>query len=290
MEDGPFARMRSRMHEIGVMQGRLVPQVNGRIQAFPWKHWQDEFFLAQTHGFQSIEFVFEAEQYQDNPIYTDTGTKEVRTLIERTGVIVSAVCADYFMDFPFFRVSAGAQSTSIRVLKQLIERAATVGAARVEIPCVDHAAISGEDDKQALLAAVSECLDSAERHRIQIAFETSLPPDEFREFLERFQHPLIRANYDTGNSASLGYEPSHEIPMLGNFIANIHIKDRLLHGTTVPLGSGNADFPVIFDALAKIDYQGPFILQTARDPHHVEAAVHYRDMVRSYLHSSFPTA
>jgi len=29
-------------NRIGFMQGRLSPQVNGKIQAFPWSHWQSE--------------------------------------------------------------------------------------------------------------------------------------------------------------------------------------------------------------------------------------------------------
>ena len=28
---------------IGFMQGRLSPLVDGKIQAFPWDHWQAEF-------------------------------------------------------------------------------------------------------------------------------------------------------------------------------------------------------------------------------------------------------
>jgi hexulose-6-phosphate isomerase len=94
---------------------------------------------------------------------------------------------------------------------------------------------------------------------------------------------LVRANFDSGNSASLGYDPVKELTTLGELIGNIHIKDRVLHGTTVPLGTGNADFPAIFSTLAAIGYRGPFILQTARDPDHVGVAVRYRDMVRSYL-------
>lgn len=275
------------MHEIGVMQGRLLPQIPGRIQAFPWDRWGDEFDLARSHGFQSIEFIFEADRFHENPLYTDAGVAEINALIDRTGVTVSAVCADYFMVHPFFRVPEGEQEESIRVLWQLIARAARVGAARVEIPCVDDAAILTEQDKRDLVRGVSACLPEAERHTLELVFETSLLPEPFRELLERFRHPLIKATYDTGNSASLGYDPARELTVLGGLVANIHIKDRLLHGSTVPLGAGHADFPAIFSTLARINYRGPFILQTARDPDDVGAAVRYRDQVRSYLHKYF---
>ncbi len=271
------------MHEIGFMQGRLVPQVNGRIQAFPAAHWRDEFRLAQEHGFASIEFIFEADDFQKNPLLSPEGRDEIRSLVERFRVPVSAICADYFMDRPFFRCSPAAREESQTMLRWLVDAAADIGAKRVEIPCVDHASIKTEEEKRQIQASVSAVLPLAEHHGIEIVFETSLAPAEFREFLERFSHPLIRANFDSGNSASLGFEPVQELTILGPLIGNIHIKDRLLGGTTVPLGTGHADFPAIFSTLAKVGYRGPFILQTARDPDHVGTAVRYRDQVRAYL-------
>ncbi len=271
------------MHEIGLMQGRLVPQVNRRIQAFPRDHWREEFMLAQQHAFASIEFIFETDDYSGNPLFTADGRGTVRDVIQHSHVPVSAICADYFMDHPFFRVSATEQHESGIILRLLLDAASEIGAQRVEIPCVDHAAIQTEEDKRQLHSCVSAMLPLAERRGIEIVFETSLPPVEFRDFLERFHHPLVRANYDSGNSASLGFDPVTELTTLKGLIGNIHIKDRLLHGTTVPLGTGNADFPAIFSTLAAIEYCGPFILQTARDLDHVGVAVRYRDMVRSYL-------
>jgi hexulose-6-phosphate isomerase len=275
------------MHEIGVMQGRLVPQIDGKIQAFPWGRWQDEFRLARRHGFQSIEFIFEAHRYRDNPLSTAGGQAEINDLIQETGVPVSAVCADYFMDRPFFRVPTHAQEESIEALRRLLQGASAVGARRVEIPCVDHASIRTETEKAQIIESVSKCLSDAERFRLEIVFETSLPPDAFREFLESFGHPLIRANYDSGNSASLGYDPACELRVLGSLVSNIHIKDRLLHGTTVPLGTGHADFHAVFRTLSEIRYAGPFILQCARDPDDVGVAVRYKDLVESYLKRYF---
>ena len=216
------------MHEIGLMQGRLVPQVNGRIQAFPKDHWREEFMLAQQHGFASIEFIFEADDYRENPLFTSDGRGAIRDVIEHSHVPVSAICADYFMDHPYIRVPASERDESSVILRLLIEAASEIGAQRVEIPCVDHAAIQTEEDKRQLHFCVSAMLPLAERRDIEMVFETSLPPEEFREFLERFHHPLIRANYDSGNSASLGFDPVMELSTLKGLIGNIHIKDRLL--------------------------------------------------------------
>ncbi|MFH1857765.1 MAG: sugar phosphate isomerase/epimerase, partial [Candidatus Omnitrophota bacterium] len=55
---------------IGIIQGRLSPPVKGRIQAFPKDTWEKEFSLSQICGFDAIEWIFECEAYQKNPIWT----------------------------------------------------------------------------------------------------------------------------------------------------------------------------------------------------------------------------
>ena len=66
---------------------------------------------------------------------------------------------------------------------------------------------------------------------------------------------------------------------------NVHVKDRVLGGTTVPLGTGSADFEAVFAALAQRNYQGNFILQTARaaDGNHADALRTYRNMTIDWL-------
>ena len=49
--------------------------------------------------------------------------------------------------------------------------------------------------------------------------------------------------------------------------------------------TGNADFPLVFSELAKIDYSGNYILQTSRSPDedHVGVIADYRDMVNNWI-------
>jgi hexulose-6-phosphate isomerase len=72
-------------------------------------------------------------------------------------------------------------------------------------------------------------------------------------------------NYDSGNSASLGYSVTEEFAAYGERIGSVHVKDRVRGGTTVPLGTGETDFESFFAALRRIEYGGDLILQVARD-------------------------
>ena len=44
---------------VGIMQGRLVPKVNGNYQAFPLENWAKEFEIAASIGLECIEFIFD---------------------------------------------------------------------------------------------------------------------------------------------------------------------------------------------------------------------------------------
>jgi hexulose-6-phosphate isomerase len=71
-------------------------------------------------------------------------------------------------------------------------------------------------------------------------------------------------NYDSGNSASLGYSPSAEFGAYGSRVGSVHIKDRVRGGGTVPLGTGDTDFDTLFSCLDDAAYEGDYVLQVAR--------------------------
>ena len=54
----------------------------------------------------------------------------------------------------------------------------------------------------------------------------------------------------------------------------------------MPLGSGNANIPAVIKALNEINYNGNYILQTARalNKDHVNVLCKYRDQILSILH------
>ncbi|MSR05457.1 MAG: sugar phosphate isomerase/epimerase [Gemmatimonadetes bacterium] len=277
------------MNQIGVMQGRLLPQIDGRIQAFPQADWSAEFPTARRIGFDAIEFIFEGDP-DKHPLLQVEGRDRIGRLVRETGVTVPSVCADFFMECPLFRGTAAQRAASVDVLRRLIQGAARVGVQRIEIPCVDGSALKTDQEKQDLVSALHLVMRDADEHGIGILLETDLPPGPFAALVRAADHPGVLVNYDTGNSAALGYDPEEEIRTLGALIGNIHIKDRIMGGTTVPLGQGNTDFPRVFRALHSIGYRGAFVLQTARDPDDVGVASRYLTQVRQWIgeHLSTP--
>jgi len=252
------------MTYVAVMQGRLVPPEGGRFQSFPRLRWRDEFALAAAAGLNAIEWIYDSFGEDMNPLASDAGIDEMRQLSITSGVVVRSLCADYFMDRPFLRASVAERTGLTRKMEWLLSRCGLIGITRVVVPFVDHSRIESEQECKDVVAIISELIASAKVNQVELHLETALAPRSFAALLDRCTDSLVRVNYDTGNSASLGYSVGEEFAAYGHRIGSVHIKDRVLGGGTVPLGIGNADFKSVFNGLTMLGYQGDYVLQVAR--------------------------
>jgi L-ribulose-5-phosphate 3-epimerase len=269
---------------LGVMQGRLSAPINNQIQAFPENGWQDEFRLCRMLGLQCIEWIYEYGGHESNPLMSDAGIDDMMKLEKMFSVDIGSVVADYFMVQRLFGNDQVMIKNAIDNLYALIDQCKKSSIAIIELPFVDASALCTLEDIKQLRETLRGVLKYASDKNILISLETSLPPRQFHELIESFCSPCVKVNYDMGNSASLGYDPVEEIMLLGKYIINVHIKDRLLGGGTVPLGCGNTDFKSVFATLKSVGYHGDFILQAARrDLSHQTEYVHYEDTIREYI-------
>lgn len=248
---------------IGIMQGRLTPPVGTRIQAFPADAWREEFPRARDAGLSSIEWIYETYGRERNPLCSDEGIAELREITARHDVAVRSLCADYFMEQTLVRADGATLAERMDHLRWLVTRCRSAGIERVVLPFVDASDVRTADEEMALVDVLSSAERSASREGVELHLEMSFAPARFAAFLERLP-AAIRVNYDSGNSASLGYHPDEEFAAYGARIGSLHIKDRVRGGTTVPLGTGNADLPALFAGLRRIEYRGDVILQVAR--------------------------
>lgn len=254
-------------HQFGIMQGRLT-EPNGRgIQFFPFDNWENEFYTAKKLGLDEIEFIFDYDRYNENPLWTEEGIKRIRTVKEATGIKINAVCFDYFMRRPFFKEGRGmyelVREENTVIMNKVLSAMKQLGISLLEVPLVDNSSLKNPSEKIAFREWLSGIVESSD-NSIYFALETDLNPQDFVEYLQAFHNSRVGANYDSGNSSGLGYDLYEEVTALKDCIFNIHIKDRIYHGTTVRLGTGNADFEKLFRGLSEIGYQHNFILQAAR--------------------------
>jgi hexulose-6-phosphate isomerase len=272
------------MGEIGFMQGRLCEPIDGQIQAFPWDHWQEEFPLANRLGFRLMEWTLDREALYDNPIMTVEGRDQIGSLCETHGVTIGSLTGDCFMQAPFHKAPAGRKDTLLADVEAVVDACGKLGARYVVVPLVDNGSLETARQEVELRDGLLPLTPALCDLHIKLVFESDFAPRRLAAFIEQFPPAAFGINYDIGNSAALGFDPAEEIGCYGARIGNVHVKDRVLGGTTVPLGEGNADFPKVFHALKRVGYCGDFILQTARaaDGNHAGVLCRYREMVRNW--------
>jgi L-ribulose-5-phosphate 3-epimerase len=270
--------------DIGFMQGRLCDRIDGKIQVFPWRDWELEFPRAQELGLTLMEWTLDQDRLYENPLMTAAGQARIRELSARHGVRVLSLTGDCFMQSPFYKVQGADREALLKDLRAILDASQQVGIRYVLIPLVDNGSLQTPEHETALLEGILPLHQRLVDTGMKIVFESDFPAARLAAFIDSLPHDAFGINYDIGNSAALGFSPVEEIGSYGRRIDNVHVKDRKLQGTTVPLGTGNADFPAAFGALRKADYAGHFILQTARaeDNDHAGALTRYRDMTRAW--------
>ena len=270
---------------IGFMQGRLSPLVGGRIQSFPWDTWQDEFAKAESHGLHMMEWTLDQERLYENPLLTADGQERIRGLCRQHRFTIPSLTGDCFMQAPFWKSHGAARESLQRDFHAVAAACAAVGISMIVVPLVDNGRIDEPLQEETLVGHLRAQSAFLREHRLRIVFECDFAPAELARFIARLDPALFGVNYDIGNSAALGFDPEEELTAYGNRVVNVHVKDRLRGGTTVPPGTGNAQFEKVFAALARLGYAGNYILQTARaaDGTHAQALVRYRDMTLNWL-------
>lgn len=271
--------MTAASERIGFMQGRLSAMVDGKIQAFPWYEWPEEFPRANALGLTRIEWTIDQDRLRENPLNTAAGQQEIVKLSGQHRLGITSLTGDCFMQAPFWKSEGETQRSLIEDLDLVLASCSRLGIEFVVIPLVDNGGIENETQAETLRRALLERTEALSRQGVKIVFESDLPPAPLAQFIERFPPEVFGINYDSGNSAALGYDPAEEIAAYAPRILNVHVKDRLRGGTTVPLGTGSADLAKAIGLIEKSGYRGQYILQTARaaDGDHAGALARYRD-------------
>ena len=241
--------------------------------------------LASGLNIEKIEWTIDSEDLLSNPLISVYGWKRIIQNIQNSNIKIPSVTCDYFMENPPWK---GNRQEVLKNLKLIISGMSRIEASILVIPLVDNASIKGSLTGSSVIDFFNEIHDELINSNIKIAIESDLGPSDFHSFMEKLDSKHFSVNYDLGNSASLGLNPTEEFAAIGDRIINVHVKDRILNGTTVPLGEGEANFELVFNCLNEISYQGNYILQTARasDGDHASSIIRYRNQVLGWLGES----
>ena len=228
----------------GIMQGRFTDKAGFYPQQFPWNGWEQEFTIAGEYGLGCIEWMFNAEHFEDNPIWTQSGRKEICRIMRNTHIKVRSICANYFMRH------ALTSAESLDIFERLSDAGEELGAEHIVIPLFDSSEITGASEMRTLYESISERLSE---RMIKACFESDLPIDNQIRLCERIPFGNTGICYDVGNAAGNGYDCVGDISKAKGYLFEVHFKDKKPQGTSVMLGEGAVDFPGVLHELENCD-------------------------------------
>jgi len=275
-----------KLNPIGILQGRLIPSPSGKLQVFPVDRWEEEFSLASTLGFQGIEWLLEAETGDQNPLWQKESWPRIEDLMKNQGMEIPSVCADYVQSSHLSSQSGITPQRWAGRLASAVEAAGNLGARCVLVPAMEQALQPRSKAQEALIRGLAPALDRALQWGVKVGLEMEWPAEEQAGLVEQIGHPAAGVYYDLGNATSRGFQLGRDIRLLGGTLVGVHVKDRKIHGPSVPLGQGDTDFTAAFQALQEIEYEGPFILETPRGTDPLSAARENLAFVRQALNAT----
>lgn len=232
---------------------------------------EERFALAKRAGLDGVEIPSSFDTQEE--------VEQLRAIAEKAGIELHSVMASTHWQFPLSSTDETVRTQAVEGIQHALWVAKWAGADTVlVVPAVVTEDVSYAAAWEISQKSLRELLPTAEETGIRMAIENVwnkflLSPLEMRDYIDSFEHELIRAYFDVGNILIYGY-PHQWIEILGERICKVHIKDfNVQKRDFVPLLTGNVDFPRVMNALRGIGYDDYLTAELASYPQYPEQMV-----------------
>jgi L-ribulose-5-phosphate 3-epimerase len=249
--------------------------------------------LAKEAGFDGIELNYDL----DNDLSPHSGTKEylaIRKTAESIGLAISGLCSFLFWPYSFASNDAPHRQRGLELAHKMIQAAHDLGTENllvvpgaVHIPWIkDHDPVPNDVCDRRAREAVAKLVPLAEKLGVHLNIENIffngylLTPEDMNRFVDSFQSKNVHVHFDTGNIMLFQF-PEYWIPLLGQRIKNVHLKEFTKKGTDHslesfrPLLDGTTNWPAVVEAFDKVGYRGYLTFEYFHPfPHYPEALIY----------------
>ena len=250
--------------------------------------------LAKDAGFDGIELNYDLE----SDLSPKSGTKEfhaIRKMADEIGIRISGVCSFLFWPYPLTSNDPVERARGMELAGKMTQAAHDLGTENllvvpgaVHMPWrEDHDPTPNDLCAKRAKDAIGKLLPQAERLKVSLNMENIffngflLSPFEMADFVDAFSSEFVKVHFDTGNIMEYQF-PEHWIPILGERIKNVHLKEFTKKGTDHsleafrPLLDGTTNWPAVLEAFDSIDYTGYLTFEYFHPYQHFPEALVYQ--------------
>ncbi len=249
--------------------------------------------LAKDAGFDGIELNYDLE----NDLSPKSGTREytaIRKLAEKIGIEISGICSFLYWPYPLTSNDPKERARGLELAGMMTQAAHDLGTENalvvpgaVHMPWrEDHDPTPNDLCDRRAREAIGKLVPLAEKLKVSLNIENIffngylMTPDEINQFVDHFQSEYVKIHFDTGNIMMFQF-PEHWIPILGERIKNVHLKEFTKKGTDFsletfrPLLDGTTDWPAVIEAFDRVGYDGYLTFEYFHPyPHYPEALIY----------------
>lgn len=250
--------------------------------------------IAKDAGFDGIELNYDLE----SDLSPKSGTKEfteIRHMAEQIGIEISGLCSFLFWPYPLTSNDPAERARGMELAGKMTRAAHDLGTENllvvpgaVHMPWrEDHDPTPNDVCDKRAREAIAKLLPQAEKLKVHLNMENIffngflMSPMEMVEFVDSFSSEFVRVHFDTGNIMEYQF-PEHWIPILGERIKNVHLKEYTKKGTDHsletfrPLLDGTTNWPAVLEAFDGVGYDGYLTFEYFHPYSHFPEALVYQ--------------
>lgn len=228
--------------------------------------------LAKDAGFDGIELNYDLEN-DLSPNSSTADYQAIRKMANEIGIEISGICSFLFWPYPLTSNDEAERARGMELATSMARAAHDLETENVlVVPGAVHMPWRPEHDPtpndvcdRRAREAIGKLLPTAEKLGVYLNMENIffngflLSPFEMVEFVDSFQSDHVKVHFDTGNIMEYQF-PEHWIPILGERIKNVHLKEFTKKGTDHsleafrPLLDGTTNWPAVLQAFEQVGY------------------------------------
>lgn len=267
------------------------------LWAFPYPaQWtlKECLGIARDAGFDGVELNVDLEG--ELSVHSDPAQlREVRRMAEDARIEISGICSFLFWPCSMTSNDEEERAKGIEMAESMIEAARLLGTENVLVvpgsafaPWVEKAEpVRPDICEDRAREALHRLIPKAEAAGVYLNIENIFmngflfSAHEVRGFVDSFGSGNVKVHFDTGNIAEYQF-PEHWIPILGERIQNVHLKEWDRRSREFGLNSfrtlldGTTNWPAVIEELNRIGYRGYLTFEYFHPFQHYPKALIYQ--------------
>lgn len=257
--------------------------------------WERKLLLAKGSGFDCVELSVDGTEERIRRLYDKGTAKTISSAIRATGVPIYTMALTANRLYPLGSEDSNTREMGLELVERAIGLAEELGIRVLHLAAYDELGEkSNGHTKYLFKESIEKCVRMVEGRPLYLALETM--DAEFMgsctnivALCEEIKSNQLRCYADIGNLTAMGFDPSVELPIGGELIAGIHLKDTMPHiCRDVPFGNGIVDFDRSLKTLHDMGYTGFMTVEMwsydkdSFHPYLMEVSKFLRDKLEKY--------